>query len=274
MSSSWERINSRAAQVAQSLPTWPEGERAAPNAILRSALFGALRSGPRRYIRKENVATVHGYDITYTGPQLDQRDLDVWMAILHVLREQCLDDVCRVTTYRLLKLLGQNDSGGVRGNRIALTTRIERLVATAVTISNGKGSYIGSLIVRAEKDNETQSWIIQVDPKVKSSLFGYDQFTRLDWQVRRSLTRHQLALWVYGFYQTHAKPYPYKVETLHKLAGGDNTCLRSFRQKLRNALDSVSRACRDNGITFKYEITDGKVFISNRKQNGSIRSKY
>ncbi len=32
------------------LPLWPDDQRAVPNGILRSALFGAIRPGKRRYI--------------------------------------------------------------------------------------------------------------------------------------------------------------------------------------------------------------------------------
>ena len=48
-----------------------------------------------------------------------------------------------------------------------------------------------------------------------------------------------LAKWLHGFYSTHAKPYPYKVETLHNLCGSADKSLRSFRQKLKKALDEL-----------------------------------
>lgn len=59
------------------LPVWPEAVRTVPNAVLRSALFGAIRRR-RRYMQGELIASVDGVRVLQTGPRLDQVDLDVW----------------------------------------------------------------------------------------------------------------------------------------------------------------------------------------------------
>ena len=56
------------------LPTWVEAVRGVPNMALRSALFGAIRRGPRRYLQRVLVAAIDGLQISYTGPRLDQGD--------------------------------------------------------------------------------------------------------------------------------------------------------------------------------------------------------
>ena len=58
------------------LPLWPEPVRAVPNGFLRSALFGAIRKGRRRYLKAEQLAALDGIEIRYTGQRLDQGDLD------------------------------------------------------------------------------------------------------------------------------------------------------------------------------------------------------
>ena len=45
------------------LPLWPEPVRAGPNGFLRSALFGAIRKGRRRYLKAEQLAALDGIEI-------------------------------------------------------------------------------------------------------------------------------------------------------------------------------------------------------------------
>jgi hypothetical protein len=80
------RHTERVLATAPQLPLWPEPMRGVPNGILRSALFGAVKRGKRRYLEREAVAAVDHIDIIYTGPRLDQADLDVWEGALHLAR--------------------------------------------------------------------------------------------------------------------------------------------------------------------------------------------
>ncbi len=242
---------------AVQLPLWPEPVRAVPNGFLRSALFGAIAKGKRRYIDGEQLAALDGIEIRYTGQRLDQGDLDVYESVLHAARLQELGSQCRVTSYALLKLMGKTDTGK---NRATLHKRIERLVANAVTVKQGRYTYIGSLIRFAAKDEETQEWVIELDEKLRP-LFAGDQFTQVEWAVRHALDGHQLAQWLHGFYASHAKPFPMKVETLLNLSGGENAEPRSGRQKLRKALDAVAEASAAHGEGFSYEIRGDLVYV-------------
>ena len=84
---SWARQRAAAAQAstpaeapapAVQLPLWPEPVRGVPNGFLRSALFGAIRKGRRRFVKGERLAALDGIEIHYTGERLDQGDLDVY----------------------------------------------------------------------------------------------------------------------------------------------------------------------------------------------------
>lgn len=242
------------------LPLWPEAVRAVPNGALRSALFGAIRKGARRYMQSELVASLDGVEIRYTGQRLDQGDLDLWESVLHVVRLQELGSQCRVTSYALLKLMGKTDSGS---NRATLQTRLERLRANAVTIKQGHFSYIGGLIAGAAKDEETQEWVIELDAKLRP-LFAADQFTQIEWAVRYALDGQLLAQWLHGFYASHAKPFPLKVETLHKLCGSEATLMSDFAKTLRKALDAVTEASAAHGEGFSYAIQGDLVHVEKR----------
>lgn len=249
------------------LPLWPDAVRAVPNGFLRSALFGAIAKGRRRYINGEDLAAVDGVTIRYKGERLDQGDLDVWESVLHAVRLQELGSQCRVTSYALLKLMGKTDTGK---NRTTLHNRIERLVANAVTVKQGRYTYIGGLIRFAAKDEETQEWVIELDEKLRP-LFAGDQFTQVEWGVRHALDGHQLAQWLHGFYASHAKPFPLKVETLHRLCGSEAGLMSDFAKKLRKALDAVAEASAAHGEGFSYDIRGDLVHVEKKAQGAQRR---
>jgi hypothetical protein len=70
------------------LPIWTSIERTAPAPIVRSALFGIVKRGTRRFVDREVLASWGNDSITFTGSQLDQADFDLWLEILHQSREQ------------------------------------------------------------------------------------------------------------------------------------------------------------------------------------------
>jgi hypothetical protein len=252
---------------AAKLPIWPEAVRAVPNGFLRSALFGAIKKGPRRYIQGELIAAIDGVEIRYTGQRLDQGDLDVWASVLHIVRLQELGCECRITSYALLKLIGKTDTGK---NRAILQTRIERLRANAVTVKQGSYSYIGGLLTRAAKDENTQEWVIELDAKFHP-LFAADQFTQIEWSVRHALDGKPLAQWLHSFYASHAKPYPMRVETLLELSGSENSSSTSARQTLRKAIDAVREASTLHGEGFCYDIRGDLAYVEKQAKGSQKR---
>ena len=249
------------------LPLWPEPVRAVPNGFLRSALFGAIRKGRWRYLKAEQLAALDGIEIRYTGERLDQGDLDVWESVLHAVRLQELGSQCRVTSYALLKLMGKTDTGK---NRATLNKRITRLVASALTVKQGRYSYIGSLIAGAAKDEETQEWVIELDAKLRP-LFAADQFTQVEWAVRHKLDGKPLAQWLHGFYASHAAPFPLKIETLHRLCGSEAGEMWKFAQTLRKALDDVAEASAAHGEGFSSDIRGDLVHVEKKAQGAQRR---
>ena len=239
------------------LPLWPEPVRAVPNGFLRSALFGAIRKGRRRYLKAEQLAALDGIEIRYTGERLDQGDLDVWESVLHAVRLQELGSQCRVTSYALLKLMGKTDTGK---NRATLHERITRLRANAVEVRQGRYCYIGGLIAGAAKDEETQEWVIELDAKLRP-LFAADQFTQVEWAVRHELSGKPMAQWLHGFYTSHAKPFPLKIETLHRLCGSEAKRMTDYKVDLRRNLDAVADASEAHGEGFSYDIRGDLVHV-------------
>lgn len=250
------------------LPIWPDAVRAVPNGMLRSALFGAIRRGSRRYMERARIAALEGIEIFYTGQRLDQGDLDVWETILHLARLQELGNECRVTAYQLLKALGKTDSGK---NRDILDIRLSRMKATGVDVQVGRYGYEGSLIDEVYRDKETMEYVFRLNVKLRA-LFEPDQFTQIDWAIRHTLDGKPLAQWLHGFYASHAKPYPVSVAKLRELSGSEAGDLWKFRQTARAALDDLADACKINSQPFRYEIRDDIVHIE--KEPSSTQSRH
>lgn len=232
------------------IPFWPDKARAIPNVFLRSALFGAIRRERRRMIDREQVAALNGIEITYTGPRLDQGDLDAWANIMHLARGKSVGERFRITSFAVLKTMGLTDAGG---NRRILETRLGRL--NAGTIED-----MGRLL-DARRDKATHEWVISLNPQI-AALFARDQYTLIQWGVRRALAAKPLAQWLYGYYSSHAKPYPMKVETVRRLCGSEAGEKKHFAQSIKKAFEALEQASAENGATFNGRIENKLVYIS------------
>ena len=220
------------AKVIQ-LPLWPEAKRAAPNAVLRAALFAAIQGKGRQYmLRKELIATQDGVTIRYTGGQLDQADLDVWEQVLHLARTQALGTKCYFTAHGFLKALGRSTG---KHDHAWLGESLARLSATSVEITASRRTYFGSLIDGGVRDEDTGRYVVEINPKL-ARFYGRTQWTQIDWEQRQQLRGKPLALWLHGFYASHAAPYPLTVAYLHKLSGSQTKRLRKFKENLTRAL--------------------------------------
>ena len=242
------------------LPLWPDSVRALPNGILRSALFGAIRKGGRRFCQSEVFPSPKGIDICYTGERLDQGDLTVYETVLHIAREQKLGEECRFTSYAMLKLMGKTDTGK---NRDILHDRIVRLVSGAVELHQGSFFYVGSLVNDASKDKSTQEWVLTLNPRLRA-LYEQGQFTRFEHSIRRELDGKPLAQWLYGFLSSHAEPFPIKLSTLQSLCGSEIALKSDFAKKVKKACEALKEANLNHGKNFEYKVTSDMLHTLKR----------
>lgn len=218
------------------LELWPDEVRGVPNAILRGALFGV---GQERAVHKKRtlVAAVDGYEIRFKGETFNQTDLDVLEGMLHVAMPHPLGKRVEFTVHSFLKALGRGTSGK---HHEEFKEQVMRLVTGGIEITDTKAkvTFMGTLVSKAFREEETGRYVVIFD---KDMLNLYEAgYSHIDWNQRMALGKSTLAKWLHGFYATHAKPYPYKVETLHNLCGSLDKSLRSFRQKLKKALDELA----------------------------------
>lgn len=217
------------AKVVQ-LPLWPDPVRGVPNPLMRSALFAAVQGKQRRAMQRELLEVQQGTEIRFTGIQLDQSDLDVWEQALHLARLNPLGTRCHFVAHSFLKSLGRRTG---KSDHEWLKDSVARLAACCVEVKYGRFTYGGSLL-EFYRDDETGRYYLEINPKMKAI---YDAgYTLTDWEERAELRGKPLALWLHGYFATHADPFPVKVETLHRLSGSANKEMRSFKQQLKAAL--------------------------------------
>lgn len=242
------------------LPLWPDPVRGVPNSVLRSALFGAIKRGKRAYQDGVKKASVDGVTVVHTGPQLDQADLDVWEQCLHLARTGGLGVEIRFTGHGFLKAIGR---GTGKSQHEWLKSALRRLMTSLVELEDGKKAYAGQLLHHWYRDEETGHHVMELNPKI-AAMYGTDGWTQVEWEQRQALKKQPLAQWLHGFYSTHAAPFPYKVETLHRLCGSEAERMDHFREKLRKALDAVAQA-----TGWAWEIDDADLVQINRQPTGS-----
>lgn len=230
-----EEIQDAFPPLSVQLPLWPEPARGTPNSFLRSALFAAIQGKGRKQMKKELLGAQKGYAVRFTGTQLDQSDLDVWEQAIHLARRHPLGNVCCFRANAFLKAIGRSNG---RQNYRWLDDSITRLVACAVEIKIGKLAFVGSLLSSCARDEETGVYKLRLDPDTVK-LYGGTDWTALEWQEREALKGKPLALWLHGYYASHAAPYPVKVSTLRELSGSVNKEARGFKRRLQEAFKEL-----------------------------------
>ena len=266
-----ERIRERraTAEIIQ-LPLWPEAKRGAPNSFLRSALFAAIQGKDRKFLKQDVLASQNGVTVKFTGEQLNQDDLTIWLTLVHLVREHPLGTVYRFTSHGLLKSMGMAIG---TSQYEQLHSTILRLVACAVEVTHKEKTYAGNLIQSFIKDEITSRYQISIN-KEMIRLFGDAKWTALDWEQRKLLRKMPLALALHALYSTHKIPFPYKVETLAVYVGSSNKDIYGFKTQLQKALRELANIGflegfdidKNNLVTvYRHGIRNTKPKLSNRK---------
>lgn len=245
-------LEREANQVIQ-LPLWPEPKRGTPNSFIRSALFAAIQSKDRVFLKEATLASQKGIAVKFTGEQLNQEDLTVWETLAHLARQHPLGHTCSFTAHGLLKSLGLHT--GLSQHK-QLHSTIIRLTACAVEITHEGKTYFGPLVKSGLKDEITSQYNIELNREL-IRLFGENQWTALDWQQRQQMRGKHLAQALHAFYSSHRQPFPVKLDTLRGYVGSKNQQKAGFKIKLRSALDELVQI----GFLINYEIAGDVVSV-------------
>jgi TrfA protein len=235
------------------LPVFPDAARPVVNDVARSALFACVQGKDRQRLDDALLATVEGVEIRFTGQQLNQDDHDLLMQVVHMAAHVPLGAYALLSGHTLLQELHRG-TGGQQYRQ--LRDDLKRLVAGTVSLRHpARGvEYMGHLIDDAVHDEESHHWLIRLNPTLRP-LYGPSMYTLVDWAQRIQLRGKDLARWLQLYLSTHAAPFPVNVATLKDLSGSRTTALRTFRQRLRQALADL----QVNGDLVAWEIDDADL---------------
>jgi len=238
------------------LPIWSDPERALPNTLLRSALFGATRR--RRNLKRELIASWPDEEIIFTGEAFNQFDESVWLELVHLYRIQRTPEVMHLSMRGILKSMGLKASGQ---GATRVHDSINRMLACAIAVKkNGVERARGGPVRAYDFDEGRGRWAIELEPRYLK-LFG-DGHTRLDWDTRKKLTTG-LATWMHRYVLSHRatrrNPHRIKLERLKELAGMGSDS-REFKRTLRRTMKKLEAV----GVVASWDITPGNVLEISR----------
>jgi len=258
---SFEEILASLASRPKYLPEWPDGQRAMPNEILRSALFNCRnRNLPRVFMKEVEIALIGDGQVIYRGEELRQDDELVWMHLMHLIKKLPLGECVEFTPYSFIKALGWPIKGQ---NYERLRTCLSRMQATALRIQSKRlhcfisVSLIQKFMSKNDQNENLSRWQVWVGKEMQL-LFDEEFLTRVTWETRRSLP-DGIASKLFGYWASHRKPYPVKIETLLKLCGSGMKA-KHFKAELKKALELL----REVGFLEAWEFKNELVVVTRR----------
>ncbi|QJC37551.1 hypothetical protein GJU02_02250 (plasmid) [Enterobacteriaceae endosymbiont of Donacia thalassina] len=229
-------IENKKFNIKKYFPKISKNKRAVPNIILRSSLFGIVKKGNRKYEKNVLKTSLNGFFIRFTGENLDQSDLDVWLECVYLFTKAPLDNKVIFSTYSFLKSIdrktGKKDYEWLKSSLI-------RLSICSIEINYKDCFYIGHLLHEWYRNDKTKKNIILLNKNI-ISFFINSMWTAISLKERRKLKGKPLSQWIHCFYCSHNTPLPYRVITLKKLCGSNTLILWKFRQILKKSLYEVS----------------------------------
>lgn len=245
--------------MQQLLPEIFEDKRAIPNCFLRGALFGMVRKGKRALVGDKPIFTMSQYEVSFSGYEMDQNDLELWDTLMYLAKERNVDSELRITLYDLCQQMRLTDA---KSNYERLTNRAKRLAFGKVSIKANNKEYFGSLLNDVYIDTNGDGKLVIEYNKKLTPLFTDNDYTFINADIRYLLGDNQLARWLYNFYESHKQPIPFAIDFIQKLCRSE-TEAKDFKRKLKNALTEVQKAHLSVNLKSKwdYEITNKNYLL-------------
>ncbi|QJC37955.1 hypothetical protein GJU03_02235 (plasmid) [Enterobacteriaceae endosymbiont of Donacia bicoloricornis] len=235
-SNSLKEVKNKNINLKKYFPNIEKNKRAIPNIILRSSLFGIIKKGGRKYEKNILKTSLKNFFIRFTGENLDQSDLDVWLECLYLFTKVPLGERVIFSTYSFLKSINRNTG---KKDYEWLKSSLIRLSICSIEINYKNYFYIGHLLHEYYRNEKTKKNVIFLNKNIVS-IFIDVMWTAISLTERKKLKGKQLSQWIHCFYCSHNSPLLYNVVTLKKLCGSDVSKLWKFRQILKKSLYEVS----------------------------------
>jgi len=234
------------AQILQFPQPFGEHTRAVSNGLARGALFAPVKTRQffQHYVL---VGESDGVKVEYKGEQLNQDDHDMLLQLVKMALHHPLGEDIRQAVNAVLRGLGRANN---QEQRRQAFEQISRLVSGTVRLTAPNARYEGHLLDdastpqdQAELPRQRRHLAYRLNPRF-ARLYAESAYTLFDAQERLRLKGRgsELAKWLYLWIIGNAQQYPHKVDTIRRACGSVDKTLKSFRQKLRQALDLLKAA--------------------------------
>jgi hypothetical protein len=254
------------------LGLWPDDRRGVPNVIVRSALFSAGKpTTVRKSFRdRELPAAIGTTSISYTGQQLYQHELDVWLEVVHRCRLRPAGTETDFHVHGFLKSL-RRATGNKDHKQLHATLGLLHATSIKVVVERDERGrsvgYRGHLIDKFRFNDQLLRWEVGIHPDI-AELFAPKEHTWLHIDARLELGKNYLAKWCHGYFSSHRKPHPVGVARLRELSGSATSRLRRFREALGDALDEVALVEKRHKRRFEWQI-DGQGVVHVVRESGN-----
>lgn len=242
----------RESRIGGKLILWPDDVGVIPTEITRTALFGLPRRGRRQFFRDKVVASRSDVSIRYTGHELDQSDLEVWMLVLYIARGQHVGQRLYTNLNSMLKGLDRQNGGAARKS---LKSSLERLATARFNMKFkrvGKEYQVIAGFMNWGVEVDSGKMWVRVDPEGETL---FSNLSYLEFQTHLALpTSMSKALHVYAIGHKRKKRHRVLVKDL-KLWLGYNGTSKDFRRYLKLAL----RELEEQGIMSEIELSASTV---------------
>lgn len=228
-------------KVGKQMAFWPGDAAAMPTELTRVSLFGlpADKPGARKMLRAMKLDSRSDVEVLYTGEQLSAKEETTWLACFRLGRGVPMGQRIYLNLTDLLCELKLSNTGGKRGNRQAVITRLDRLSAAHFKVHFTRGDKTYSITTGMLKwgiENETGAMYIRLDPD-GAALF--ENLSYQPWDVRLSLhsdVSARMLSYISGHEQ--GKPHSQTMDNLKRWCGYGGV-IRKFRLACIAALEEL-----------------------------------
>lgn len=256
------------------MPLWDHDKRAVPHDLVRCALFTSRQISKREYFESKAIASLGHLSITYTGLELRQRDLDVYLQLLHLARGQRINSQTpwvRFNGWDLVRSLGWSCNKRTLQELRGVLTRLTACVVEVTKVDSSgtpKAFYGGGLLHEYAAQIESANtrlgkpdWQVIINTNIADQIMP-GAYTKIDWGLRKQLS--PLGRWIHSFYSSQRRPYPIGVGKLRELSFYARE-LKLFKYDLKKELNTLMEL----GFIESWEVTITENLLVDLK--GSVK---
>jgi len=228
----------------------PNLASALPSLWCRTALFGIVKRGSRA-LKKTVLMNRNGIKITATGEQLNQKDLDVFLAIIKLNNRSDNGEV--ITSHNtIVDMIGRTRGGSaINGVKDSLV----RLAGMNIRVEAESGEYFSGALLTVEGDTKIDCVHVKLNPK---QAWMWDRATTyINLAIRKEL-KSDFSKWLLGYISS--KPSSNRLMSCRSLdelqgeCGSEVKNPREFKRRVKQSMDELY----DIGFVTSWDFTGKK----------------